>query len=120
MMKKLLVTIFTLFAMYGMSCESFALTRYTTYDRYGNRTRAVNPVFPNIVTRYDSNGRKIGTYITNRNYNSYRYPTSNYIPTNRVMNRTYYYNNTYNPAFYRYNGGLGGLKSYDRFGRRIR
>lgn len=119
-MKKLLTALIALCAIYGTTCETLALTRFTTYDRYGNRTGTVRSVIPGVVSRYDANGRKIGTYITNQSYNNYRYPNYKYIPTNRVINRTYYYNNTYNPAMYRYNGGLGGLKSYNRFGQRIR
>ncbi len=120
-MKKLLTAIVALCAIYGTVSETFALTRFTTYDRYGNKTGSVRSIIPGIVTRYDANGNKIGTYVNNRAYNyNYRYPNYNYIPTNRVMNRTYYYNNTYNPAMYRYNRGLGGLKSYNRFGQRIR
>ncbi len=118
-MKKLLTSIIALCAISGSVCETFALTRYTTYDRFGNKTGSVRSFYPGIVTRYDANGNKIGTYINNRAYNKYRYPNSTYIPTNSVMNRTYYYNNTYNPHRYRYNTSLGGLKSYNRFGQRV-
>ena len=118
-MKKLLTSIITLCAISGSVCETLALTRYTTYDRFGNKTGSVRSIVPGIVTRYDANGNKIGTYVNNRTYNSYRYPNSTYIPRNRVMNRTYYYNNTYNPYRYRNNTSLGGLKSYNRFGQRV-
>lgn len=115
-MKKLLSALVALCAIYGSVGEAFAVKRFTTYtpltNYYGNY--ATN--YPQTVTRYDANGNRIGTYAINRRYA----PQSTYIPTNRVLNRTYYYNNTYNPAMYRYNGGLGGLKTYNRFGRRIR
>ena len=120
-MRKLITALIALAALSGTICESFAFTRYTTYDRFGNRTGTVRSIFPGIVSRYDTNGRKTGTYFTNRNYNRYYSPSSTALFPNRVINRTYYYNNRFtNPAMYRYNGGLGGLKSYNRFGQRIR
>ncbi|HIS74956.1 TPA: hypothetical protein IAA86_08060 [Candidatus Galligastranaerophilus intestinavium] len=118
-MRKLLTAMVALGLVSSSFCTAMAFTNYNTYDRYGNKTGSVRSIFPGIVTRYDANGNKIGTYTTNRNYNNRYYAPSATFP-NRVYNRTYYYNNGYYPSSYRYRNGLGGIKSYNRFGQRIR
>lgn len=119
-MRKLLAAIVALCAIYGGISETQAVKRFTTYTPLRNCYGNYNTNYPQVIKRYDTNGRTIGTYINNANYANFNNPNYKYIIPNKVMNRTYYYNNNYNPAMYRYNGALGGLKSYNRFGQRIR
>lgn len=118
-MKKILTAMFLILATSSSVSSALAFTRYT-YDNYGNRNGTVRSYYPGIASRYDANGKKIGTYVTNRNgitrgYDRFGRPSGVYIPTNRRNTRY----NTYNPAYYNYNRGLGTLKSYDRFGRAV-
>ncbi len=122
-MKKLLTGILTITALFIGLCETWALTSFTTYNNYPVQNGTIRTISPNVTNRYDANGRRIGTYVTNplgitRSYDQYGRQNGVYIPTNRNINRSYY--NRYNPNYYNYNGGFGGLKSYNRFGRRIR
>ena len=122
-MKKLLTGILTISAISIGITDVQALTRFTTYSNYSTPNSTVRTIYPGVANRYDANGRRIGTYITNtngitRSYDRYGRQNGVFIPTNRNINRTYY--NRYNPNYYKYNGGFGGLKSYNRFGRQIR
>ena len=122
-MKKLLMGIMTLTAFSLGLSDVHALSRFTTYTPLNN-SDSLRTYYPGITNRYDRNGRRVGTYVTNsngitRSYDRYGRQSGVFIPANRVNNRASYYNR-YNPAYYHYNGGFGGLKSYNRFGRRIR
>ena len=119
-MKKVIITsLLLLTGLYSFG-NCYANTTFTTYERFNRVYPQTYSNYPRVINKYDSLGNKIGSYVTNRAYNPYRYTNSTYIPTNRVMNRTYYYNNAYNPMIRRYNNSFGGLKSYNRFGQRIR
>ena len=119
-MKKILTGILTITAIFVTTVDTKALTKFTTYTPI-NQTYGT--YYPNLSNSYDKYGRRLGTYVTNtsgitRSYDRYGRQNGVFIPTNRNISRTYY--NRYNPNYYNYNGGFGGLKIYNRFGRQIR